>query len=124
MQPLQICIGPIIRIGRESWCLPYAGFFFLNMGKLKKNQQMQQMYINVKLKYYFNNLFHYALQQKGIYRKVTRACRKYLLQFSNFSTLYGKRYVICVNFFSSISKCFPCVLAVLAGFREKFPFKN
>ena len=28
MQPLQICIGPIIRIGRESWCLPYAGFFF------------------------------------------------------------------------------------------------
>ena len=29
MQPLQICIGPIIRIGRESWCLPYAGFFSL-----------------------------------------------------------------------------------------------
>ena len=28
MQPLQICIGPIIRIGRESWCLPYAGFFY------------------------------------------------------------------------------------------------
>ena len=27
-QPLQICIGPSIRIGRESWCLPYAGFFF------------------------------------------------------------------------------------------------
>ena len=27
MQPLQVCIGPIIRIGRESWCLPYAGFF-------------------------------------------------------------------------------------------------
>ena len=27
MQPLQICIGPTIRIGRESWCLPYAGFF-------------------------------------------------------------------------------------------------
>ena len=30
MQPLQICIGPIIRIGRESWCLPYPGFFFRN----------------------------------------------------------------------------------------------
>ena len=29
MQPLQICIGPIIRIGRESWCLTYAGFFLL-----------------------------------------------------------------------------------------------
>ena len=24
MQPLQICIGSTIRIGRESWCLPYA----------------------------------------------------------------------------------------------------
>ena len=23
---LQNCIGPTIRIGRESWCLPYAGF--------------------------------------------------------------------------------------------------
>ena len=29
MQPLQTCIGPIIRIGRESWCLPYAGFLLL-----------------------------------------------------------------------------------------------
>ena len=28
-QPLQICIGPTIRIGRESWCLPYAGFFLI-----------------------------------------------------------------------------------------------
>ena len=27
MQPLQTCIGPTIRIGRESWFLPYAGFF-------------------------------------------------------------------------------------------------
>ena len=30
MQPLQICIGPTIRIGRESWCLPYAGFFCID----------------------------------------------------------------------------------------------
>ena len=28
MRPLQICIGPTVRIGRENWCLPYAGFFF------------------------------------------------------------------------------------------------
>ena len=28
MQPLQICIGPTIRIGQDSWCLPYAGFFY------------------------------------------------------------------------------------------------
>ena len=27
MQLLQNCIGPTIRIGQESWCLPYAGFF-------------------------------------------------------------------------------------------------
>ena len=29
-QPLQICIGPTIHIGQESWCLPYAGFFLMN----------------------------------------------------------------------------------------------
>ena len=28
MHTLQICIGPTIRIGRESWCLPYAGFLY------------------------------------------------------------------------------------------------
>ena len=28
MQPLQICICPTIRIDRESWCLPYAGFLY------------------------------------------------------------------------------------------------
>ena len=27
MKPLQNCIGPTIRIGREILCLPYAGFF-------------------------------------------------------------------------------------------------
>ena len=27
-KPLQICIAPTISIGRESWCLPYAGFFY------------------------------------------------------------------------------------------------
>ena len=27
MQPLENCIGPTIRIGREILCLPYAGFF-------------------------------------------------------------------------------------------------
>ena len=26
MQPVQNCIGPTIRIGREILCLPYAGF--------------------------------------------------------------------------------------------------
>ena len=27
LQPLQICIGPTISIGRGSWCVPYVGFF-------------------------------------------------------------------------------------------------
>ena len=32
MQPLNICIGPIIRIGREIRCLPYAEFFLFITG--------------------------------------------------------------------------------------------
>ena len=35
MRPLQICIGPTIRIGRESWCLPYAGFFLVKPVNLR-----------------------------------------------------------------------------------------
>ena len=34
MLPLQICIGPTIRISRESWCLPYAGFSLANFALL------------------------------------------------------------------------------------------
>ena len=30
-QPLQNCIGPTIRIGREIRCLPYAGFFGMGL---------------------------------------------------------------------------------------------
>ena len=30
-QLLQNCIGPTIRNGQESWCLPYAGFFLVMM---------------------------------------------------------------------------------------------
>ena len=30
MEPLQICIGPTIRIARESWCLPYMRYFNKN----------------------------------------------------------------------------------------------
>ena len=35
-QPLDICIGPTIRISREGWCLPYAGFFFDKSRNLSK----------------------------------------------------------------------------------------
>ena len=33
MQLLQSCIGPTIRIGQESWCLPQAVFFKKLRGK-------------------------------------------------------------------------------------------
>ena len=33
MQPPKNCIGPIIHIGREILCLPYAGFFILKFVK-------------------------------------------------------------------------------------------
>ena len=33
-QLLQNCIGPTIRIGRESWCLPYAGFLTKCLAKV------------------------------------------------------------------------------------------
>ena len=47
MQPLQICIGPTIRIGRESWCLPYAGFFF--RGCLNREYQAARACSRLKL---------------------------------------------------------------------------
>ena len=31
---LQNCIAPTIRIGRESWCLPYAGFWCRKPGQI------------------------------------------------------------------------------------------
>ena len=42
MQPLQNCIGPTIRIGREILCLPYAGFFLLMM--IKNGQKGNKRY--------------------------------------------------------------------------------
>ena len=41
MQPLQICIGPTIRIGREILCLPYAGFLGQYTALVGFNQRRQ-----------------------------------------------------------------------------------
>ena len=46
MQPLQNCIGPTFRIGREILCFPYVGFFvtYVLKGKglkLKKNMRFE-----------------------------------------------------------------------------------
>ena len=38
MLPLQICSGPSIRIGRQSWCLPYVGFL-LNISMLLQHKK-------------------------------------------------------------------------------------
>ena len=43
-QLLEICIGPTIHNGRESWCLPYAGFF-----QLVSSLQSSILYIMGKL---------------------------------------------------------------------------
>ena len=45
MQPLQICIGPIIRIGWESWCLPYAGFLKFDLAnKWRRNNLLKNLW--------------------------------------------------------------------------------
>ena len=53
MQPLKICIGPTIRIGRESWCLPYAGFLldWLELGNLEigKNPAGYKDFFKIKM---------------------------------------------------------------------------
>ena len=44
-QPLQTCICSTIRVGRESWCLPYAGFYFFfvenNSGTLEISSSVE-----------------------------------------------------------------------------------
>ena len=58
MQPLQICIGPIIRIGRESWCLPYAGFYkvssYISLVILEPPMGLKKSLLAIP----FRNLFH------------------------------------------------------------------
>ena len=62
MQLLKNCIGPTIRIGRESWCLPYAGFFpclvivsfkiatsSLRLSKLSSAQEIFQIQAGLRL---------------------------------------------------------------------------
>ena len=50
-RPLKICIGPTIRIGRESWCLPYAGFFLYahNSSFLSLRLKGKKKYLGTKL---------------------------------------------------------------------------
>ena len=48
-QPLQICIGPTVRIGRESWCLPYAGFIKQKLFNQTKNGLLKYIIFVLKL---------------------------------------------------------------------------
>ena len=59
MQPLQNCIGPTIRIGREILCLPYAEFFTVHLISLKQTALSNTlMHFTAFL---FNNLFYTIL---------------------------------------------------------------
>ena len=51
VQTLQICIGPTIRIGRESWCLPYAGFLlrvWIILKVLKLTTEQEYILVNIE----------------------------------------------------------------------------
>ena len=63
MQPLQICIGPIIRIGRESWCLPYTGFFQDSSPNV--NQSLSQDNMVMKDQEVITKIFKQLLPFKG-----------------------------------------------------------
>ena len=84
MQPLQICIGPIIRIGRESWCLPYAGFFSLSM----KNK-------------FVSLLFAVFLFYIHLYQKVLIYTRKYTSLLES-TYWYQKVLIFCFYLNSNI----------------------
>ena len=43
MQPLRNCNGPTIRIGREILCLPYAGFFAIDLKYQLKQKCMRTL---------------------------------------------------------------------------------
>ena len=61
MQPLQICIGSTIRIGRESWCLPYAGFF--------ENVLSQIIFLSMLIEEYqiiFSTFLHLKNQRRPV----------------------------------------------------------
>ena len=47
MQPLQICIGPTIRIWQENWCLPYAGFLETNRSVVAEPPQKLQAFLQI-----------------------------------------------------------------------------
>ena len=53
MQPVQICIGATMRIGQESWCLPYAGFLWNNIGNKRlvgmSNWPCQNVLLSLKI---------------------------------------------------------------------------
>ena len=55
MQPLQYCIGPTIRIGHKILCLPYAGFFVDDSGRV--NNILQYGGSCKKKDFYYNIIF-------------------------------------------------------------------
>ena len=76
MLPLQICIGSTIRIGRESWCLPYVGFFC-------ENHVLEEILIFFANIYYFDWYWtiHYQFSDFYLFR-----VKRWLNQFFYITT--------------------------------------
>ena len=80
MQPLQICIGPSIRIGREIQCLPYAVFFLF----IKKN----------------HGQYGRSLSVEGCYQRgMPRLVFFYILKIQNMCYHYQNKYMRKKYFF-------------------------
>ena len=86
MQPLKICIGPIIRIGRESWCLPYAGFLHPT-----SFIRFQNAKLNLKCIWAYVKRFH------TMQRLLGNMTFEPMMQFTNLSGF--KMSLICVKFY-------------------------
>ena len=67
MQPFQICIGPIIRIGRESWCLPYAGFFWMKLLFLRDPSLKHLVAHSSSLHHHLSNTSNLTFQNINIF---------------------------------------------------------
>ena len=86
-----IYIGPMIRIGREIQCLPYAGFFLDNYASVKTNNKYTLFYIRCTKRW----ISHYGGGLLSISQQTTNAsffCPK-LYQYSTIK--------ICALFFTN-----------------------
>ena len=73
MQPLQNCIGPTIRIGRESWCLPYGGFFMKELVFLINSNSLKGLQPRLR----WAATFHIILNKKPRVLPINNLCHQF-----------------------------------------------